>query len=52
LMRLGIQSRQLDSLEILNLFQTFYNPAQAKRQPIKEQVIHLLNNSYIRKEQP
>jgi len=52
LMRLGIQSRQLDNLEILNLFQTFYNPAQAKRQPIKEQVIHLLNNSYIRKEQP
>lgn len=47
LMRLGMQSRQLSSLEILDLFQTFYNPAQAKRQPITEHVVRLLNSSYV-----
>ncbi|SRR6266540_1354975 len=51
LMRLGMQTRQLTNLELLDLFHTFYNPAQAKRQPISDQVAELLNNSYIRKEQ-
>lgn len=51
LMRLGMQTRELDSLEVLDLFHTFYNPAQAKRQPLSEQVVRLLNNSYVRKEQ-
>lgn len=51
LMRLGIQSRRLSSLEILDLFQTFYNPIQAKNQPITEQVAQLLSSAYIRKEQ-
>lgn len=49
LMRLGMQTRQLTNLELLDLFHTFYNPAQAKRQPISDQVAELLNNSYIRK---
>ncbi len=47
LSRLGMQSRQLSSLEILDLFYTFYNPAQAKRQPISHQTLTLLNESYI-----
>jgi TraC protein len=51
LMRLGMQTRQLTNIELLDLFHTFYNPAQAKSQPISEQVAELLNNSYIRKEQ-
>ncbi len=50
LTRLGMHSRQLDNLELLDLFQSFYNPAQAKQQPIREQVAHLLNNSFIQKE--
>ena len=49
-MRLGIRTRQLDSLEILHLFQTFYNPTQAKQQPITERVVQLLNSSYIKGE--
>ncbi|MGH7196377.1 MAG: TraC family protein [Candidatus Saccharimonadales bacterium] len=49
LMRMGMQSRQLGDLEILDLFQSFYNPSQAKRQPITDRVTQLLNNSYIRK---
>lgn len=51
LLRLGMQSRQLSGLEILDLFQSFYNPGQAKRQPITGQVVQLLNSGYIRKEQ-
>lgn len=47
-MRLGAKTRQLGSLEILSLFQSFYDPAQAKQQPITEQVAQLLNSSYIR----
>ncbi len=50
LSRLGMRTRQLGSLELLDLFHTFYNPGQAKRQPISDQVAELLNNSYIRKE--
>ncbi len=49
--RLGMRTRQLTNIELLDLFHTFYNPAQAKRQPISDQVAELLNNSYIRKEQ-
>ena len=49
LMRLGVQTKQLDSLEILDLFHSFYNPEQAKRQPISESVAHLLNSSYVRR---
>lgn len=50
LMRLGMQTRQLNSLETLDLFHSFYNPGQAKRQPITERVVQLLNSSYIRGE--
>lgn len=46
--RLGMHTRQLGSLEVLDLFHTFYNPDQAKRQPITEQVVQLLNSSYVR----
>lgn len=48
LMRLGMRSRQLSSLEVLDLFHAFYNPTQAKHQPITERVVQLLNSSYIR----
>ncbi len=52
LARLGIQTRRLTNIELLDQFHTFYNPTQAKQQPISDQVAELLNNSYIRKEQP
>jgi hypothetical protein len=47
LARLGIQSRQLSSLEVLDLFYSFYDPGQAKRQPITEKTLELLTRSYI-----
>ena len=51
LARMGMQTRQLGSLEILDLFHSFYNPAQAKRQPITESVARSLTSSYMRKGQ-
>jgi hypothetical protein len=51
LARMGVQTRSLGSLEILDLFHSFYNPVQAKRQPITESVARLLSSSYTRKGQ-
>ena len=45
--RLGMQSRQLSSLEILDLFYSFYNPNQAKIQPLSNQTFELLSRSYL-----
>ncbi len=50
LIRLGVRTRQLGSLEVLHLFQAFYNPIQAKRQPINERVVQLLNSAYVKGE--
>lgn len=47
LARLGMQSRQLSSLEILDLFYSFYSPALAKRQPLSHQTFKLLTESYL-----
>jgi hypothetical protein len=47
LSRLGIQTRRLDSLEVLDLFYSFYNPQLAKRQPLTAQTLQLLKQSYI-----
>ena len=47
LSRLGMQSRELSSLEMLDLFYSFYNPKQAKRQPLLNQTFELLGRSYL-----
>lgn len=47
LARLGVHTRQLNSLEVLDLFYTFYNPHVAKRQPLTEQTMRLLKESYL-----
>jgi hypothetical protein len=51
LARLGVQTRQLPNLEILSLFQSFYNPEEAKTRPLSEHVVRLINNSYVRRGQ-
>lgn len=48
LMRLGVRTRQLGSLEVLDLFHSFYNPTQAKHQPITEEVARLVNSTYVK----
>jgi len=46
--KLGMKARQLDSLEILDLFYSFYNPSQIKTQELKGQTIQmLLQNNYV-----
>ena len=47
LARLGVHTHHLSSLEVLDLFYTFYNPQSAKRQPISEQTMQLLKESYL-----
>ena len=47
--RLGIHTKQLSSLEVLDLFYSFYNPAQAKIQPLTEQALQLIHTALIEK---
>jgi type IV secretory pathway VirB4 component len=47
LARLGIRTQQLSSLEILDLFYSFYNPGQAKRQPITDHTMQLLKEVFV-----
>jgi hypothetical protein len=48
--RLGMHARELTSLEVLDLFYSFYSPIQAKIQPLTEQTMQLLNRSaYVQK---
>lgn len=49
LSRLGMQSRVLSSLEVLDLFYSFYNPEQAKVQPLTSQALEMLNTDFIKK---
>lgn len=45
--KLGMKARTLDSLEILDLFYSFYNSDQAKTQELKGQTIQrLIHNNY------
>jgi hypothetical protein len=48
--RLGMQARQLTSLEILDLFYSFYNPAQAKIQPLTERALQLVHTALTKGE--
>lgn len=46
--KLGMKARQLDSLEILDLFYGFYNPTLSKIQALKGETIEmLLKNNYV-----
>ena len=46
--KLGMKARVLDSLELLDLFYSFYSPAQAKTQELKGHTIEaLLENQYV-----
>lgn len=45
--KLGMKAKQLDSLELLDMFYSFYNPNQIKTQALKGHTIQaLLNNTY------
>lgn len=48
LARLGIHSTQLTSLEMLDLFYSFYSPTQAKVQPLTEQALQIIHTALTR----
>lgn len=43
----GIKTRTLNSLEILDLFYSSYNAAEAKQQPLTQQTLDLLRKNYL-----
>lgn len=45
--RMGMQCRQLSSLELLDLFYSFYAPEQAKIQPLSQRTLQLLSEAYL-----
>ena len=47
--RLGMHTKQLSSLEVLDLFYSFYNPSQAKLQPLTEQALQLIHTALVEK---
>lgn len=47
--RLGMHADQLDSLEVLDLFYSFYSPTQAKIQPLTEQALQIIHTALIQK---
>lgn len=49
MMRLGMHSDQLTSLEALDLFYSFYSPTQAKIQPLTEQALQVIRTALIEK---
>ncbi len=48
LQRLGMHVRQLNSVEILDLFYSFYNPLSAKLQPLTPLTLRLMHSVLIR----
>ncbi|TXG77771.1 hypothetical protein E6P97_00990 [Patescibacteria group bacterium] len=47
--RLGMHTQLLTSLEVLDLFYSFYNPTQAKIQPLTEQALQLIHTALVEK---
>ena len=50
MMRIGMHTRALTSLELLDLFYSFYSPVQSKTQPLTEQALRMLHAAVIEKE--
>jgi hypothetical protein len=46
--KLGMKAKALDSLELLDLFYTFYNPSQIKTEPLRRETVKMLlqNTNY------
>ncbi len=50
--RIGMHTKELGSLEALDLFYSFYSPAQAKIQPLTEHALQLIHTALIEKGDP
>ncbi len=47
--RIGMHTKELSSLETLDLFYSFYSPTQAKIQPLTEHALQLIHTALIEK---
>lgn len=47
--RLGMQARQLSSLEVLDLFYSFYSPSMAKIQPLTDHALRQIHIALVQK---
>jgi len=47
--RIGIHTKELSSLETLDLFYSFYSPTQAKIQPLTEHALQMIHTALIEK---
>ena len=47
--RLGMQARQLSSLEVLDLFYSFYSPSMAKIQPLTDHALRQIHTALVQK---
>lgn len=47
MMRIGMHTKELSSLETLDLFYSFYSPAQAKIQPLTDHALQLIHTALI-----
>lgn len=47
MMRIGMHTKELSSLAVLDLFYSFYSPTQAKIQPLTEQALQLIHTAMI-----
>src|SRR5579872_66675 len=45
--KIGMKVRSLNSLELLDLFYTFYNSKQVKTQPLEDQIVSITNQAYV-----
>ena len=50
LMRLGIQSKSLSGLELVDLFYSFYSPRQAKNQPLNKSGLFNRESTFLSRE--
>lgn len=47
--RIGIHTKELSSLETLDLFYSFYSPTQAKIQPLTEHALQMIHTALLEK---
>ncbi len=47
MMRIGMHTKELSSLEVLDLFYSFYSPTQAKLQPLTDQALQLIHTAIV-----
>ena len=50
LQRLGMHVRVLDSLEVLNLFYSYFNPETAKNQPLSDSILRTMHSVLVARE--